>query len=45
LNFDIFISPSYLINIKYQSLNGNKSEYADNLQIFYLQVGLSYIIQ
>ncbi len=46
LNFDTFVFPSYLINIKNESdPTGIKSEYADNLKIFNIQFGLSYIIK
>jgi len=46
INFDIFASPTYLINIKNESNpTGIKSEYADNLKILNMQFGLSYIIK
>ncbi len=46
INFDIFVYPTYLINIKNENdPTGVKSYYADNLKIFNVQLGLSYIIK
>jgi hypothetical protein len=43
INLDIFFSPTYLYNIKYESGPiGIKNEFADNLKIMNFQVGLSY---
>jgi len=45
VNIDIFITPQYLINIKNEnSPIGVKSDYADNLKILNIQVGLSFIL-
>ncbi len=46
INFDIFVSPIYLINIKNENdPTGVKSDYASNLKILNIQFGLSYTIK
>ncbi len=46
LNFEIFIFPAYLINIKNETKpTGIKSEYAGNQKLLNMQLGLSYIIK
>jgi hypothetical protein len=45
INFDIFITPTYLINIKNDtSPLGNKSDFLENQKIVNVQLGISYII-
>lgn len=43
LNFDVFITPSYLINFKNNTtLQGKKSDFLENLKIVTIQLGFSY---
>ena len=45
INFHIFITPTYLINIKNEtSPLGNKSDFLENQKIVNIQLGFSYII-
>jgi len=48
INFDIFITPTYLINIKNEnnlSSMETGSDYSENLKILNIQMGLSYKIK
>lgn len=46
INFDIYITPTYLINVK-NNINpsGIQSEYTKNLTVLNLQIGLAYRIK
>ena len=46
INFDIFITPTYLINIQNNNDPKNvESDYSENLKILNMQLGLSYKIK
>jgi hypothetical protein len=46
INFDIFVSPTYLINIKNENdPTGIKSDYSKNLIILNVQLGISYAMK
>lgn len=46
LNFDIFISPHYLIHVKTEKDPSiTKSEYSSNIKVLNLQLGLSYKLE
>lgn len=46
INFDIFVTPTYLINIQNKNDSQNvESDYSENLKILNVQLGISYRIK